>query len=443
MPRLLACLLLAAMASPLQAAGPADPDPRFDGDGRFARDHAPATVPRARVVIAFADSGAGPRAVLERRVGDEVHVFLVSYADDGSELPGVLDLGLDSLQHLDAARFLPDGRLLLAIQFPEEDGKRIELQRRTASGALDTTFGGGDGSTFFSLTSSDLRAADVALDTLGNIVMVGSVDPLQTPAGAGRTFVSTLDADGTKRSGFGTNGTAFLDLVENADDTPVTAALYTTGAVLVCHDAQFVGQRDALLTRVRSSGALDTGYASSGTLYFDSTPPMAADRHDYCAGVGLQPGTGASFMAVSTYGTDAVTGGVRLLAVDSFGDDAPSFTTIAGAYPTAALAFDAAGRPLLAAVVDSSYPTVAAKLVRYSVAGAPDASFGVGGATGIPLPLTPEVMPEHASPLNLLLGTDHRGRVLVGGGVVDNAAFGSAWFAWRLSGDVVLTDGFE
>jgi uncharacterized delta-60 repeat protein len=440
--RFLPCLLFVALASPLHAAGPADSDPRFDDDGRFAREYEPVSVDRNRVLLAFADTDAGPRALLERKAGAEVHVFLVRYADDGSELRGALDLGVDAAD-LDAARFLPDGRVLLAIQLPEEDGRRIDLQRRSVDGALDPTFGGGDGSVIHNLTDSHLHASDVAYDVQGNVVMVGSTDPIATPPGAGRTFVATLDADGTRRANFGINGTAFLDLVANVDDSPVAAALYPNGSVLVCHHAAFVGQRDALLTRVRASGTLDTGYASSGTLYYDSSQPMGEDRDDYCRGVGLQPGTGASFIAVTSSGTDVSSGGVRLLAVDSGGSAAPSFNTIAGAYPVATLAFDRSGRPLLAAVVDRSFTNVAVKLVRYTVAGAPDAGFGIGGATSIALPLTPELTAEYTNALTLMLGTDARGRVLVGGGLGDDVAFGSAWFAWRLSGDVVLIDGFE
>lgn len=440
-PSFLAALLGAMLATGPAAAAEADLDPRFDGDGRLAAEHAPAEVLRYRVLPDLSGRGTGLKALVERAAGDSARLFLVSLDEAGQAQPGAIDLGIDTAG-LPVARFAPDGRFYVAFQYPEEDGRRVELSRRLADGSLDTSFGG-DGRVQFGLAGSDLLAFDIALDPAGPVLVLGSADPLGDEPDLGRTFVAQFDAAGTPRSAFDGDGFAVHDLVAGSDDAPRAAALEADGAVLVCHDAVFAGQRDALLTRLRASGPVDTSFASSGTLYYDTSLPGGADRHDYCGAVALQGGSGARFMAVGSIGIASNSGAVRLVAVDASGDAAPAFDTITGGYLPLALAFDAAQRPLLAAAVDLTEAHVAISLVRYTTAGSPDASFGVGGAASYALPLTAGMSAEAAIPFHLNASVDRRGRILLSGGMSETASFGSAWFALRVLGDQVHADGFE
>ena len=148
-----------------------------------------------------------------------------------------------------------------------------------ASADLDSTFGAGSG--FF---AADMQGggnfdnfADVAVQSDGKIVVVGDTMTASDPNvslfnAEGDAQVARFNTDGTLDDTFGVGGLVRLDL-GGADGASALAIQPDDGSILVAGSSQqprgcAYGSCDdvAVLARLTSSGALDTGFGSSGVV---------------------------------------------------------------------------------------------------------------------------------------------------------------------------------
>jgi uncharacterized delta-60 repeat protein len=168
----------------------------------------------------------------------------------------------------------PDGRILLSgwkWNVPSYEGRTVAIVQLDADGALDATFGGGDG-----IVDSDLVAgqADLANDLLlepdGRIVVGGDTGVYPNPVFD--VFVARYLPDGTIDPSFGggtgfvvTDGGSNLDTlsgVERRPDGRYVAGGYThpTGLLLIGYDND-----GALDTTVGGTGVVVTTFAGGET----------------------------------------------------------------------------------------------------------------------------------------------------------------------------------
>jgi uncharacterized delta-60 repeat protein len=153
----------------------------------------------------------------------------------------------------------PNGRLLLAGQVDDFSSNLFEwvVARFKPTGALDTSFGGGDG-IFTKTFSAYGRLSGAALQPNGKIVVAGAIS-----SSTWRATVARLDANGTLDATFGAGGIKRL------------GAGYLFGVTLApAGKIVTVGQTDppgdALVWRLLPNGAPDKSFSGDGKLVYDS-----------------------------------------------------------------------------------------------------------------------------------------------------------------------------
>lgn len=435
---LIALTLLPALAT----AGPADLDPDFGTLGIVAGDYADSPQNRYLPLLAIGATPGGYTALIEREVATPPEVFVYRVAlDDAGHETGAVSLGVISARW-GGGHVYPDGRVLFAYALDAGNGLwNLHVERRRPDASPDPTFGGGDGATVIATGQDILRPETLVVSASGQIAVAGYRAFAPDFALATRdSFVLRLDGAGQQVTAFSVDGVAFVDLVPNAAESPSAVAILPAGQVLVCSEGSFGGQYDAVLTRLRSTGAVDS-YGSSGILYYDSTLPAQTNQNDYCSDVDVHPVSGATFMTIRRYGDGS--SAARVVPVDNAGVAGPAFdNVVAPNVGGATLRFDALGRACLA-VVSRRPGTVDLDVVRFTAGGSPDAGFGVGGVVRHALPVPASATLASLTVADARLALDAKGRVLAGASYFESADDDAGWVMARLLGDALFDDGFE
>jgi uncharacterized delta-60 repeat protein len=220
--------------------------------------------PTLAALAALAVAGPAPAATRD---------FDSGFGDDGVALTPVGDTGWAN-----AVARQPDGKLVAVggAVFASPDGQTYgnAIARYLPSGALDTSFGGGDGIVLdaFDIEGSDARV--VAIQSDGKIVVAGS--------GAccfARVVVARYLPSGAHDLSFGDDG--FRSLGVGADHADVGGiAFQPDGKILVAGSifGDGSGQQDntgdIFVARLTSSGARDPSYAGGPSLS-DAVPPYS------------------------------------------------------------------------------------------------------------------------------------------------------------------------
>jgi hypothetical protein len=435
-----ACLALLAPLS-ATAAGPHDLDASFGTQGRRLYEYG-TTDARFDVLVQLAATPAGYLSLVERT--DEQGILWIVQLDRNGVETAAAPLGLGRYI-VQASTFTPDGKLVTAVVRVADNGDhQVEVTRWLANATRDSAFGVA-GSVIIGEPGANLHATALAADALGRVLVGG--DYLLDTAGPnvtlGRTFVAKLTPNGQPVASFDGDGLAVHDLLANQSERPdalVQSAV--TGAVYLCHRGIFVGQSDALLTRVLANGTVDAGYGSSGTVYIDTTLPSDVDRDDVCRGVVLRPSSEAAYLAVLTLPTDGKPALPRLVPVNADGLDGTHGIGIPSAQISSlALAMDRGGRLLMLAASGKN-GDLTLDAYRFTSSGAPDAKFNAG-AVRYPVTLPPT--PNLADTLTTFahVAVDARGRALAGVGLANPTDALAGWTALQLSGDVVFADSFD
>jgi len=195
-----------------------------------------------------------------------------SWAPSAS-VPGVLPF--DGYFHGEPAM---DGDKLVAIgSFLDASLPEIYLMRFTASGALDPSFGGGDG-----LIPIPSHAPDGGVTVhAGSYYVTSAYWQQEEPYDSAMT-VAKFSSTGVLDTSFGTSGVAygFLD-----EDIASEGRLFFAGGYLYLVGTRCCGETPLEINRFSANGLLDTSYGDGGRLLLDTINGSEASG----VAVGVQP----------------------------------------------------------------------------------------------------------------------------------------------------------
>ncbi len=259
-----------------------------------------------------------------------------------------------------------DGKIVVAGKVWNGSNHDIQMVRFNANGTVDTDFGAG-GAYVHGISENDSARA-VAIQEDGKIVVAGV-------SGEGNEATSIvvirLNEDGSPDdTGFGTGGIVITDTPGTYDDVCSIAA-QDDGTILVGGSAYFDAtyNRDFLVVRYQSNGAIDTTFGSSGFARAQDTDSPLGKK-----------------MAVQGDGKIVVAGYfgssgriARLNANGSLdtGFGSSGYVTDSQCVATT-MCLDESGR-IVTAGIGSDLIAVS----RFTGTGAPDGTFGTGGSISI------------------------------------------------------------
>lgn len=232
------------------------------------------TIPGLEVVAAVAIDGQNRILVGGRITVGDADGFVARFLEDGTpdasfgggagwvnvEMSNTTDgTAADTVT---AIRVDTSNRPVLAGYVRISNNDNAAVARLTTAGALDSTFGGGDGRVDFGVTGSsteDIRA--MKLDNLGRIVVTGATAPnFQSNR---NTLIARLSASGVLDTTFDGDGIKNLDLAETGEDD------FGQDLAVAANDELFVlgyAFQDVGLARIRVDGAMETALAGDGIL---------------------------------------------------------------------------------------------------------------------------------------------------------------------------------
>jgi len=263
-------------------------------------------------------------------------------------------------------------------------GSQWWIERHTASGALDTTFGTGGAVGLFGVYGSDAAYGGVRLDASGRAVVAGRILVQQvspkTKKVTGYVYaavVARLTSGGALDTTFGSGGVTQIQVPNSLGTTGDAMALQPDGRILVAGTTALtlgkpaVNVTCAYVARLNASGSLDTTFGSGGFAV-----DLRSTNASTVCGVALQAG---GQVVVGQRRTDANWSITRLSGLGvidtSWGAVAPSTDRLRG------LAVDRFGRVVATGQRDIANGRLDAVVTRYLSDGTIDASFGSGGTT--------------------------------------------------------------
>ena len=172
---------------------------------------------------------------------------------------------------------MPDGTVLLAgtaatPRTGQDPNVDRFVARLDAAGALDPTFGGGDGFVLLDNGAIAEDAVGVAFDEAGRIYVGGST--ANAAGTAASVTLSRVSADGTPDHSFGTGGTATVPLPSGRDITNKVlrdaAGRFVFAATRVRNATTGTGtDRDFMAVRLTPAGAADVTFGPGGARVYD------------------------------------------------------------------------------------------------------------------------------------------------------------------------------
>jgi uncharacterized delta-60 repeat protein len=244
------------------AFGDGASDTEWSGDGEtdigFGADEgATAVAIQADGRIVVAGSRSGDLAVTRL---DADGTLDTTFGDGGRRVVEAVGGAIDVMVQA-------DGRIVLLASVSAPGGspfsERMAAVRLTADGALDPTFGDGDG--VATSPANGVTPTAAALQADGKVLMAGHA---RGPQGSATLTVVRLNADGSPDTGFGGDGVAFASPRHNT--TPEAVIPVTGGSVTVVGHGFDTGTgplrpaADIATVRFTTSGALDTRFAPGG-----------------------------------------------------------------------------------------------------------------------------------------------------------------------------------
>ena len=212
----------------------------------------------------------------------------------------------------------PDGKVLVTGYANNGTDRDLALARFTADGALDTTFGAGDGDGIDGVALWDSgngpdRGYSLALQPDGRVLVAGFASN-----GSDKDLaVARFAVDGSLDTAFGNSGVATWDR-GNGDDRGEALALQPDGGILVAGEANNGSHGELALARFTAGGTLDTTFGTddgdgvdgvatwdSGSTYGEKVHALTlqADGQVVAAGTIVLNGTGDGFLARFAGGT--------------------------------------------------------------------------------------------------------------------------------------------
>src|SRR5688572_3669221 len=185
---------------------------------------------------------------------------------------------------------------------PGINGPRFTVGRLTASGARDTSFGGGLGIVRSEVDENtgveDSLVNDLAIQADGKIVAVGRSVQEVTASHEWDMVAVRYNVNGTHDTGFADgDGTAVIEIDEyqsahavtiDYTDNPLTNPRYGTIVVVGDHQEHFAApQTNFVVARLRPNGTSDTTFDGDGRII---SPSLSGHGIEIPSGVAVQPG---------------------------------------------------------------------------------------------------------------------------------------------------------
>lgn len=398
-----------------------DPDPTFGDGGVLAsfRFTMPAGVVAESdglvVATQFLAGGGNGDFALARF--DDAGELDRAFGDHGRFLLPLSGNGPDSAN---AIAVQPDGKIVAVGSFAGID---VLIARFDVDGALDSTFGGGDGFVTYDFGGSE-ALTDVELLPGGGILATGVVD--------GAIVVVQLEDDGDLDPAFA-SGTGRVTAGLGATAAGLALARQSDGKIVVAGARDTGLSADVVIARFSATGVLDGDFGTGGFRTFDFS-----SSHDAATSVVIQPDgkivaagvavkgdvSDAAIVRVDDGGTpDAGFGSGGKLAIDFGGGENDR------AY---ALVRQPSGRLVIAGHA-GTLPNLTFALAGITTGGQLDATFGVAGRTVTPFPSGESFAQA------LAIMPDGR---LVAGGSGDDANDVPGFALARYTEDGILDDSF-
>lgn len=270
---------------------------------------------------------------------------------------------------------------IVVVGDADANGQEAAVAKYHADGSLDQSFGSG-GIVTINFGGTISIARGVAIDSAGNVDIVGEVFHNPVATGGYQMVVARLKPDGSPDAAFDNNASAAVASMTNTAVTPVRRAISgnavtidAAGNLVVAGLYASTTSGQALVARFTNSGTIDptfngTGYATASLGAFDAQATAVAI--DGNQDIVIAGGAAANQYQQSSIGLARFT--PLGLPDASFGTGGQVTNVVAG-NAAGGLAIDSAGNILVAAQM--RYSTFAA--LRYTPAGAPDSNFGTGG----------------------------------------------------------------
>ncbi len=250
------------------------------------------------------------------------------------------------------------------------DGRIVIVGGNALISVLERYESDASGGVILAQITGSARAVAVQAD--GKILVAGK--SVRAPLQPSQLTLRRFDTSGVLDASFGTNGVVFFD--GNGTEGVAALRVQPDGKILVVGSLDVSTDRDVLLLRFLSNGALDTSFGSGGVVIFDS------GMYEF-GGNQLALQTDGKILVVGT--VQAATQDVLLLRFRTDGSLDTSFGTSGvvtfdgGEWDSGeAVAVQPDGRILVGgarAIGDQGH----ALLLRYTTTGALDPTFGTGG----------------------------------------------------------------
>lgn len=281
----------------------------------------------------------------------------------------------------------PDGKVVVAAYDVSGTTRSWRIDRRLASGALDTTWGSGGTVTLHAATNGG-APSDVALDGSGLALVAGQT--IVTVVGKGGRTSSSSQATVSRLSSSG--AVEFTTSIAVPGSTASVAkgiAVDGSDRILVAGVASFIVRKTSnsatFVARLTPSGALDTSFGSNGITVNDVA---SGDESVNQESIGIQSdgrivvsGTHSQVIGNESYRRWDITRYTADGAIDT------AFGTVhgPGTYDSGqgGIVIDGSDRIVAAGARYSSLNVSDMLVVRFTANGALDTSFGSGGATTI------------------------------------------------------------
>jgi uncharacterized delta-60 repeat protein len=379
----LALMVMVASRTALAAAGSLDPD--FGNGGRVLtnfghrsddeRAHDVAVQPDGKIVAVGDHKGNGGPEFAVARYSRDGALDGTFGGGDGKVTTSFSGYGIAN-----ALAIQPDGKIVVAGYGVDPSYGDFVLARYNPNGSLDGTFGGGDGkvTTNFGNRTFD-EASTLIVQPDGKLVVAGStsrVSDFETFYEA--VALARYAADGTLDETFGGGDGKVRTDVGPGNDAARDLVLKPNGKLVVAgYTAKTTGrfaQTRFLMVRYGPKGRVDRGFGGNGKV----TTDFGYDGGAYA--LVRQPDNKivAAGYSVRIRGTDMKFALARYEADGKldrdFGEDGRVFTPMG---TDGAAAYDLARLPSGRLVAAGSYGIFA--LARYTPSGALDSSFGEGG----------------------------------------------------------------
>jgi uncharacterized delta-60 repeat protein len=330
-----------------------------------------------------------------------VAIVLSAWPASASANPGDLDptFGANGIATIEtratsgeAVAIQPDGKIVVV----GTAAGKMTVYRFTASGSLDTSFGGGDGVlpvTGFLASADEFSDGHAVLVQPDSRIVVAGEARLRTEV-ASDVAVARLNPDGSLDPTFGGGGRVLIDF--STVDWGHALARQPDGKIVVAGQAREHLDDRFGVARLKTDGTLDPEFDGDGRVILDLTNGAAQQDGDWAKSVVLQPdgkivlgGNCGDFTATTDHGDFCVArltidgerdtsfgGGDSFMTVDFFG------RTDWGE----AVDLESDGKIVVGGVAITTSGANKFGLARLTAAGALDATFGGDGRVTVDFP---------------------------------------------------------